>query len=126
VRAWCRAASDLDVERGVTGVQLVLVEQTARDVAHLVDHVGLDAQLAQAVAQAHEMTIEQEDVAVIDACDFVDAIGKQETAIIDGDARVLIGEVIAVQIYDHELAPDAGRWRIASGQKCVNPIARWS
>jgi hypothetical protein len=61
-------------------------------------------------------------VAIVDARDFIHAIGKQKTAIVHRDARVLVRHIIAVEIHNHERTPDAGARRIASVNRGVNGL----
>jgi hypothetical protein len=49
-------------------------------------------------------------VAIVNASDFVNAVGEDEASIIDRDPGVLVAHVVAIQVNHHVQVISPGKW----------------
>ena len=62
------------------------------------------------MTQPLHVRLHEEDMAVVNAGDFVDAVGEEKSAVIDRYARGCVIDVFAIQIYEHVLFSRSFRW----------------
>ena len=103
MRARCRAASHLDVERRLSPRQIVLLQQLFPDF----DEAGWRISTGERYSHPLEAPLEplvvetgREESAVDGAEDFVHAVAKHEPAVLDGHACLPAREEAAVYIDD--------------------------
>ncbi len=95
------AARDLDVDGAIT-IDVVLVDQAVHGGAHGVHVPVADLERGQSPLHARDMVVRPVRAALVDADDLVDAVGEEEPAVIDRHAGLVVRDIFAVQVDQHD------------------------
>ena len=95
------AARDLQIHGGFAAAQRVFVQQRFCDTLGLrVGRAG-DLRRGQAVPQPLPVRVGAKKVALVRAHDFIDAVAEEEAAVIRRNARLVLGQVAAIEMDNH-------------------------
>src|SRR3954469_8330216 len=103
MRAGSSAAGDLHVDRCFSGQQIVVAKELFPDLREPLGRIlsgKIDADAIEAPPQPIVVEPRSEEMAPDCAEDFINAVAKNEAAVLDGDPSFLARHELTVDVYD--------------------------